>query len=78
MAQVALAWVADQPGVTAPILGNRTGEQLAEALEIADTHLDDDDLDRLSDVSAPDVPQYPYGPMGQNQRSRPITGGRAS
>jgi aryl-alcohol dehydrogenase-like predicted oxidoreductase len=77
MAQVALAWVADQPGVTAPILGNRTSEQLAEALAMADVHLDDEDLDALSEVSAPDVPQYPYGPMGRSQRSRPISGGRA-
>lgn len=78
MAQVALAWVADQPGVTAPILGNRTGEQLAEALAMADTHLDDSDLAALTAVSAPNVPQYPYGEMGQAQRSRPIAGGRAS
>lgn len=78
MAQVALAWVADRPGVTAPILGNRTTEQLAEALAIADVHLDEDDLVALTEVSAPDVPQYPYGPMGQSQRSRPISGGRAS
>ena len=77
MAQVALAWVADQPGVTAPILGNRTTEQLAEALAMADTHLSDEDHDALSEVSAPDVPQYPYGPMGSSQRSRPISGGRA-
>jgi aryl-alcohol dehydrogenase-like predicted oxidoreductase len=77
MAQVALTWVADRPGVTAPILGNRTTEQLADALAIADTHLDDDDLAKLTEVSAPDVPQYPYGPMGQGQRSRPIAGGRA-
>jgi aryl-alcohol dehydrogenase-like predicted oxidoreductase len=78
MAQVALAWVADQAGVVAPILGNRTGEQLAEALAIADTHLDEDDLALLTEVSAPELPQYPYGPMGQSQRSRPIAGGRAS
>lgn len=70
--------MADRPGVTAPILGNRTTEQLAEALAIADVHLDEDDLVALTDVSAPDVPQYPYGPMGQSQRSRPISGGRAS
>jgi len=75
---VALAWVADQAGVVAPILGNRTGEQLAEALAIADTHLDEDDLALLTEVSAPELPQYPYGPMGQSQRSRPIAGGRAS
>jgi aryl-alcohol dehydrogenase-like predicted oxidoreductase len=78
MAQVALAWTADQAGVVSPILGNRTGEQLAEALTMADTHLDDDDLAHLTEVSAPDLPQYPYGPMGQSQRSRPINGGRAS
>ncbi len=78
MAQVALTWVADQAGVVAPILGNRTGKQLADALAIADTHLDDDDLAALTEVSAPDLPEYPYGPMGQNQRSRPIAGGRAS
>jgi aryl-alcohol dehydrogenase-like predicted oxidoreductase len=78
MAQVALAWVADQAGVVAPIVGNRTGEQLAGALAIADTHLAADDLALLTEVSAPDLPEYPYGPMGQSQRSRPISGGRAS
>lgn len=77
MAQVSLAWVGDQPGVVAPILGNRTGEQLAEALDIADTHLDDADLARLTEVSAPVIPHYPYGQMGRNQRSRPIAGSRA-
>lgn len=77
MAQVSLAWVVDQPGVVAPILGNRTGEQLAEALAITDTHLDDADLELLTQVSAPVLPEYPYGVMGQNQRSRPIAGGRA-
>jgi aryl-alcohol dehydrogenase-like predicted oxidoreductase len=64
--------------VTAPIIGNRTGAQLAEALAMADTHLEDDDLAALTEVSEPAVPQYPYGPMGKNQRSRPIDGGRAS
>jgi aryl-alcohol dehydrogenase-like predicted oxidoreductase len=78
MAQVALAWTADQAGVVAPILGNRTGEQLSEALAMADTHLDEADLVALTKVSAPQLPEYPYGPMGQNQRSRPIAGGRAS
>jgi len=78
MAQVALAWTADQAGVVAPILGNRTGEQLSEALAMADIHLDEADLVALTEVSAPHLPEYPYGPMGQNQRSRPISGGRAS
>ena len=78
MAQVALAWVADRPAVIAPILGNRTLGQLEEALAIADVHLDPAQTARLDDVSAPRLPQYPYGLRGRQQRSRPITGGRAS
>ena len=76
MAQVALAWTADRPAVTAPILGNRTTEQLAEALKMADVHLDDDQAERLDQVSAPELPDYPYGTRGVQQRSRKITGGR--
>jgi aryl-alcohol dehydrogenase-like predicted oxidoreductase len=34
-AQLSLLWVKDQPGVTAPIIGPRTPEQLAEMLEVA-------------------------------------------
>ncbi len=76
MAQVALTWTADRPAVTAPILGNRTTEQLAEALKIADVHLDDAHAERLDEVSAPELPDYPYGTRGEQQRSRKITGGR--
>ncbi|HPZ50751.1 MAG TPA: aldo/keto reductase [Propionibacteriaceae bacterium] len=78
MAQVALAWVADRAMVIAPILGNRTMEQLTEALAMADVHLDAAHTTLLDDVSAPPLPEYPYGPRGVQQRSRPITGGRAS
>jgi aryl-alcohol dehydrogenase-like predicted oxidoreductase len=76
MAQVALAWLADRPGVVAPILGNRTLEQLTGSLAIADVHLDADATARLDAVSAPVVPDYPYGPMGETQRSRKVEGGR--
>jgi aryl-alcohol dehydrogenase-like predicted oxidoreductase len=34
--QLALLWLRDQPGVTSPIIGPRTPEQLAEYLEIAE------------------------------------------
>jgi len=37
-AQLALLWVKDQPGVTAPIVGPRTPEQLAEMLQVAALH----------------------------------------
>ena len=76
MAQVALAWVADRPGVTAPILGNRTLEQLTGSLAIADVHLDADATARLDEASAPVLPDYPYGVGGVAQRSRKLEGGR--
>lgn len=72
MAQVALAWLADRPGVTAPILGNRTTDQLAQALAVADVHLDADATARLDEVSAPQLPDYPYGVLGREQRSRAL------
>ncbi len=77
MAQVALAWVADRPAVIAPILGNRTLAQLDEALGMADVHLDTAAVMKLDAVSAPRLPEYPYGPRGIQQRTRPVTGGRA-
>jgi aryl-alcohol dehydrogenase-like predicted oxidoreductase len=40
--QLALLWVKDQPGVTAPIVGPRTMAQLDDALGILDRALDDD------------------------------------
>lgn len=41
-AQVSLLWVKDQPGVTAPIVGPRTLEQLDEMLQVAGLHADAD------------------------------------
>ena len=73
MAQVSLVWLADRPLVTAPILGNRTLEQLAGSLEIADTHLDPALTARLDEVSAPVMPDYPYGELGLDQRNRTLS-----
>jgi 1-deoxyxylulose-5-phosphate synthase len=39
--QLALLWVKEQPGVTAPIVGPRTAEQLDDALAVLDRGLDD-------------------------------------
>ncbi len=76
MAQVALAWLADRPRVTAPILGNRTTGQLAASLAVGDLHLDLEHTARLDAVSAPVLPDYPYGELGIQQRHRKLTGGR--
>lgn len=40
--QLALLWCKDQPGITAPIIGPRTVEQLEDALGILDATLDDE------------------------------------
>ncbi|MCP2262077.1 putative oxidoreductase [Streptoalloteichus tenebrarius] len=48
---VALAWLAAQPTVTAPIASARTTEQLADLLPMADLKLDQDELDRLTAAS---------------------------
>ncbi|HKJ56842.1 MAG TPA: aldo/keto reductase [Nitriliruptoraceae bacterium] len=76
MAQVALAWLADKPAVTAPILGARTVEQLEASLDVADLHLDVAHMERLDEISAPDLPDYPYGEMGVEQRGRSVSHGR--
>ena len=41
-AQVSLLWVKDQPGITAPLVGPRTPEQLGEMLQVAGMQADDD------------------------------------
>ena len=73
-AQVALAWVAAQPAVTSVILGARTVEQLTDNLGAADVTLSPEALARLDEVSAPRLPDYPYGPAGVQQRHRAIPG----
>ncbi len=72
MAQVALAWLADRPAVTSVILGARTVAQLDDNLGAAGMHLSDEETERLTEVSAPLVADYPYGPPGIEQRSRDL------
>jgi aryl-alcohol dehydrogenase-like predicted oxidoreductase len=58
-AQVALAWLKAQPGVTAPILGARTLEQLEDNLGCLGWELTPEEMARLDAASAlEDV--YPY------------------
>jgi len=50
--QVALAWVRDRPGVSAPIVGARTAAQLHAALGVAELSLPPEIAVALDDVSA--------------------------
>ncbi len=49
-AQVALAWLMHRDGVTAPIVGARTVDQLMENLQAATIELTADQVDRLTDA----------------------------
>jgi aryl-alcohol dehydrogenase-like predicted oxidoreductase len=58
-AQVAVNWLLCQPGVTAPIIGARTMQQLEDNLGAADWSLTPDQLRKLNEASATRLP-YPY------------------
>jgi aryl-alcohol dehydrogenase-like predicted oxidoreductase len=61
LAQVALAWVRQRPGVSSVILGARTVAQLDDNLASADVLLSTEEMTALTAVSAPGLPPYPYG-----------------
>ena len=63
MAQVSLAWLIQHPQVGSVILGARTTEQLADNLGAVDLTLTGEQWQRLDEVSAPPLPDYPYGFM---------------
>ena len=58
-AQVALAWLLTRPTVSTVIVGARTDEQLADNLQAAELTLSEDELERLEQVSRPNL-LYPY------------------
>ena len=51
--QLALAWNAAQPGVTAPIIGPRTMDQLVDNLGAAAVTVDAEDIERLDSAAPP-------------------------
>jgi aryl-alcohol dehydrogenase-like predicted oxidoreductase len=65
-AQVALRWLLEKPGVTSPILGARTMDQLEDNLGCLDVELSGEHMARLDEVSAIEL-GFPHdfirGPM---------------
>jgi 1-deoxyxylulose-5-phosphate synthase len=51
--QLALLWVKDQPGVTAPIIGPRTSAHLQENLAVLERALSEDDRRALDEANGP-------------------------
>jgi len=74
MAEVALSWVNDAPGVTSTILGARTVAQLEANLRSDDLRLTDEERAALDDASDLGATDYPYGSMGRDQRDRNLAG----
>jgi aryl-alcohol dehydrogenase-like predicted oxidoreductase len=60
LAQVALAWVLAQPGVSAPIVGASQVVQLHDSLAALDIHFTPEQLRALDEASAPEA-VFPYG-----------------
>ncbi len=67
-AQVALNWLLQRPGVTAPIIGARTLEQLEVNLGASGWALDAEQIVRLNRVSQTKLP-YPYDVIARSQRT---------
>ena len=58
--QLALAWCKDKPGVTSPIIGPRTMEQLEDNLGALEVSLKEEDHERLDAVAPPGRATVPY------------------
>lgn len=58
--QLALAWNGAQPGITAPIIGPRTMEQLVDNLGATRVLIDDEILKALNEVAPPLSTTLPY------------------
>jgi len=60
IAQLAVRWLVQRPGITAPIIGARTAQQFEELLGAAGWSLTTEQMDRLDAVSKPERMPYMY------------------
>ena len=60
MAQLALAWVIQRPGVTSPIIGPRTMEHLVDNLGAVDVSFTDDELTQIDAMIPPGSMVSPF------------------
>ncbi|MFP4106342.1 MAG: aldo/keto reductase [Phycisphaerae bacterium] len=64
MSQLALAWNAAQPGITSPIIGPRTPEQLDDNLGALDVEVTEEDCEKIDEVARPGEMIAPYYEAG--------------
>ena len=60
LAQLALSWVMNQPGITSPIIGPRTTDQLESSLGALEVELTDEDVRHIDDLALPGRVTVPY------------------
>lgn len=72
--QVAVSWVAQQPGVVIPLIGARNRTQLADNLGALEVHLAPEHLARLDQVSAIDL-GFPHDFLGSDPIRDLVFGG---
>ncbi len=67
--QLSLAWCMHQPGVTSPIIGPRTMEQLEDNLGAMDVEVTDADREKLDEVAPPGgvIAEYYQADFGPDQ-----------
>ena len=58
--QLALAWTTHQPGITSPIIGPRTMEQLEDNLEALNVEVTDEDREAIDAIVPPKGVVAPY------------------
>ena len=83
VARVALAWLAQKPGVSSIILGARSKKQLDDNLAAAELTLSTTQIQKLDELSKPTlnfpadflgiIPSFAYGGTTINGRSGPIS-----
>lgn len=60
LSQLALAWVLGRPGVTSPIIGPRTMDQLEDNLKAVEIAITDDDRSKIDELVPPGTHVSPY------------------
>lgn len=70
LTKLSLAWVANQPGITVPIIGGRSAEQIKSSVEACQYRLDDGTLEAIDKAVAPQsyVSDYYTADFGPNVR----------
>jgi aryl-alcohol dehydrogenase-like predicted oxidoreductase len=70
--QLAISFVLNHPGITAPIIGPRTMDQLDSQLAAANVTLDDAVLDRIDEIVPPGTTINPLDNSFDNPALRPV------